>query len=768
MTNLAQGASETGKQAVTALEAILARGEHRARLVEILRPIYERADDWKKLVDLNAVRLAIAEDSAEKIAVLRETAKLRETRGGDADRAFEAARDAFVLDPDDGDTRGEMDRLAEATKKWDALADAYELGIAKTEGIGQRELLAALARVHDKRRDDPRKALDAWDRLFKQDETDVTPLEEMDSLATILSDWSVLVRVLAKKAELVPNDEDRASAWRRVGESKRDMLEDLGGAIEAYERALEIEPDSAWTLDNLIPLYEQKNDAARLVALYRRRVELCGEDDDALKFQLLVDAATRYEAGLEDRKEAIALLNEALGVRGGNAGDVLKRLDALYTHEQMWPELLENLRMQVTTRAEDGEKRFLKKRVGALLAGQLDDPRAALDAYREVVAAEWDADAASAIRAIGEKVEDLRLEAADALEPVLRKAERWSDLVGALEMRLRAQTEPTDRARTLRAVAETCETKLGNPNRAMDAIVRALVDEPSAVDLHESAERLAAAIAEGEGWRRYADALEDRASTLYDSAITTDLYVRLGRVSEEKLKDDERAARAYAKAAEQAGDTTATLVALDRLYARLNDPRALADVLERRIALEAGGHEQAELLHRLASLQIHEFANCSRGLVTLRQALERAPDHAASRDAVTALLAEDALFDEAFDVLEWTYRQLARAEDLVALYKRKVDRALGARDKSRARLDWAKVLENDAKDPKRAIGVLEEALVDDPADLDVLAENRAARADDRRRLEGGERCLGARARRGERRAGGHARRALAAPRDVAA
>jgi tetratricopeptide (TPR) repeat protein len=743
-TELAPAPADSGKQGVLALEAILARGEHKARLVEILRPIYERADDWKRLVSLNDERLGVTEDRSEKVAVLRETAKLEEQRGGDPGKAFDAVRAAFVLDPDDGDTRGELDRLAEVTKRWDALADAYEQGIAKTEGIGQRELLASLARVHDRRRDDPRRALEAWERLFKQDETDIAPLEEMDSLATILSDWNALVRVLVKKVELLSSDEDRASAWRRVGEARRDMLDDVGGAIDAYEAARELEPGSTFTLDNLIALYEQKNDAARLVDLYRRRVDLCGEDDQGLKFQLLVDAATRYETGLEDRREAIAQLNEALTVRPFEP-DVLKRLDALYTHERQWPELLENLRQQATVANDEGTRRFLKKRIGALLASQLEDPRQALESYREVLASDFDSDAVAAVRTLGEKNEDLRLEAAEVLEPVLRKAEKWADLANVFELRLQAQTEPSERAKTLRALAETTESRLGDGERAQGAILRALLEEPHDPGLHSDAERLSERLGTA-GWQRYADALAERAANVFDASITNDLYTRLGRVAEEKLGDDLRAAKAYARATEQAGDTPLLLSALDRLYGRLNDARSLADVLERRIAVENDPSAQAELLHRLASLQIHEFADRSRGLATLRQSLERDPRHAASREAVFGLLSEEALFDEAFDALEWVHRQLGQSEELAKLYRRKVERALTVRDRARARLDLARVLEEDVKDVGRAQRVIEEALEEDPADIDVLVEieRLAPRSDDgwQRASSALERALG--------------------------
>jgi len=117
----------------------------------------------------------------------------------------------------------------------------------------------------------------------------------MDALATLLSDWTSLVRVLNEEGRARPDDETRASTWRRIGEARRDMLDDVAGAIESYERALELEPESTFTIDCLVALYEQKNEASRLVDLYRRRVDLCGEDDADLKFQLLVEAATRYE-----------------------------------------------------------------------------------------------------------------------------------------------------------------------------------------------------------------------------------------------------------------------------------------------------------------------------------------------------------------------------------------------------------------------------------------------------------------------------------------
>ncbi|MGD0674749.1 MAG: tetratricopeptide repeat protein [Polyangiaceae bacterium] len=712
--------ANAGAEAVVMLETILRAPEHKARVVDILRPIYERADDWRKLIDLNEQRLTIATSDGDRVGVWRENAVLWEERGEDRQKAFDAMNAAWTLDPEDGEAREELDRLAGLTRRWDDLAAAYEVAIAKTGGLLKRELLSALAQLHDRRRDDPRRALAAWEQLFALDETELQPLDEMDALATLLSDWRILVRVLTKKAELVPDDETRAATWRRIGEARRDMLEEMGGAIDAYERALEFEPTSTLTIDQLLALYEQKNDARRLVDLYRRRVELCGADEPDLRFRVLVEAATRYERDLSDRRQAIECLVQALAVVPSDSA-VLRRLDALYTQERLWPELLDNLKMQVDLAGEESSKRTLKKRIAALFAVELQDPQSALDSYRDVLAAGFDEESVAAIRSIGESRDDLRADAANALEPVLRDAGRYADLASVLELRLRAQNEPADRARTLRALATVAEEALGDLVRAQSALIRALAEEPQDATLHSDIERLAERVGVV-GWERYGDALQERASTMFDAGVAADLFVRLGRLNEERLGQTARAAKAYAAAAERMGDDAGVLAALDRLFDRLGDSHRLAEVLERRVAVEADKKVQADILFRLGSLQCGTFDRKAEGLATLRLALERVPGHSPSREALASLLETDSLFDDAFEALEFVYRATGASEEVAQLYGRRIVRAQTVEGRTRARIDLAHVLEQLVGDPVRAQRAIEAAIAEDASDEDALSE----------------------------------------------
>lgn len=706
-------------EAVAELEKLLANEALKQRVVEILRPLYEDTDDWKRLVRLNEDRYALAETSQEKVAVLRETARLWEERGRDATRACRALRVAVELDPDDAETRTEFERLCQATNAWDKLTDAYEQALEQNPDVlSKRDLLAKIAEVHDKHRDDPRSALLAYERLRQVDESDLEVLARMEMLATLLSDWAVLVNVLTSKAEYVLEDEERASLWRRVGEAKRDMLEDPTGAIAAYERALELDPESAFTVDCLLELRERGEDAEVLAELYQRRVDLCGEDDAELKYDLLRRAAKTQEEKLSDPRKAIELLSQALAVRPADP-EVLRELDRLYRREEMWPELLENLKLEASRAESSDERAKLRREIGTLLSEKLTSYDEALDAYRLVLdETPSDSDTIAKVFALGKEHEDLRATVTGILVPVLRAAERHLELTEALEMRLSIESEPNERAETLRTVAAVLDEKLGRSADAQAALIRALADRPDAADLHSEIERLAAQ----NGWNAYAEALAERAGSIFEPDVAKDLWARLGRIAEEKLSDDRKAVDAYTRALEQAGEQPELLEALDRLHGKLGNAQALADIIERRIALEASDAGQAELHHRLGVIQARDFKEPARALGSFRTALERMPDHEAAAEELEKLTSERDLFEEAAEVLETVYRKRGKTDRLAGLYEKRVGFADSRDQRIEMRKNLARVLEEDVRDAAAAQRVLQQGLSDDPSDSALLDE----------------------------------------------
>ncbi|MEN9580662.1 MAG: hypothetical protein RJA70_3671, partial [Pseudomonadota bacterium] len=712
-------------RAIEELEKLRAEPEHKLRVVEVLTPLYEQADAWRHLIKLNEDRFQLAESTGEKVQVLRDTANLWEQRGGEPTKARQGLAVAVQLDPEDGEVRAEFERLTELTgasdpRAWESLTEIYSGILGQQPGLSSaRDLWAKVAKTHDGPRNDPRAALHAYAKLREIDSTELEPVVRMEALATLLSDWETLDQVLVAKADLVLDDEERASIWRRVGEGRRDMLDKRSGAIEAYERAIELDPESSFTIDCLTDLYEQENNPAKLVELYQRRVELSDEEDNELRYNLLLICAERQEKDFNDKHAAIESLNRALENQPGDS-TVLGRLNRLYREEALWPELLENLRAQAEGADLPDSRAVLRFEMGQILASRLESYEEALESYRmalQDVPAHVEVRAAA--RVIGQEHEDLRLAVAAILVPALAHAQAHEELVDVLEMRLTVETDPQDRSLTLRAIAEVLQGAIASPSRTQSTLQRAIAEAPEDAELHREVERLCESTG---NWASYADALAERAQGTFDADLAKDLLTRLGRIAEEKLGDLSRAIDAYEKATDQVGDQSSILLELDRLYERSENWIKLAGILERRTGFADSDHQRAELHFRLAKIHLERFSEPAQGLTALRAALELNAFHDEAAAALERLTDKRDLFEEAAEVLENVYRSRAMTDKLASLYEKRVGFAETVGERLDMRRNLARVLEHELGDALGAQKVIQLGLSEDVTDEDQLHE----------------------------------------------
>ena len=704
--------------AIAEIERLLEDPEHKQRVIDLLRPIYRQAESWMGLIKLNEERLELAEDSLDKVDVLNDTAILWEDQLEQPEEAFAVMRQALELAPDSEEVRINLERLAENLGEWEALADSYDAAAAKIEDeFVKRQLLNGLANICDEQLDDPRRALGALRKVSALDPADDEALERMDTLCMLLSDWELMVTVLQQKADNATSDADRARLFGRLGGIKRDMLLDEDGAIEIYEQALDLSPESTRSLDHLIDLYEER-DADRFVELLEQRIVLAEGGSDT-RHDLVIKAADVYEKRLEKPDEAIRVLQLALDERPTDL-DVLLRLERLFQTQEMFDELLENLKTQASVADEADKRHLLRNKIGDLYLSQFENAHDALEQYRLIIEEnDQDSHAVAAVRKIGEQFEDLRLDVADLLEPVLNGAQQHEDLVAVMELRFSALTDPSDRAKTLNAMALIQEEQLDQPGAARDTLLRALTEIPDDAALHGDINRLCELTGE---FDKYADALSERAAETYDAVIQTDLYARLGRIAEEHLEDRDRAIDAFSKAAEQAIEPAPLFEALDRLYLSAENWRELGRVLERRVELTEEPAAQADLYHRLGALQIQRFEDRDAGLATLRIAADLNPEHVGVREELEKLTDVEELFEEAAEALDTMYRVAQDSAARARLRNKRISYAPSTSERVRLRLELAQMLEDESFDTKSAQDVIQQALADEPSDPELLAQ----------------------------------------------
>lgn len=692
----------------------------RQRAVEHLAPVYESRDDAEKLVALADLRLLDAEAPEERAALLRARATSVERTGGAAVAFGDAAR-AFALDPEDDDGLELLERLAGVRGAWGDLVSALEGGLAAANTGRKRDIQERLAKLHDARLDDPRRALAAWEAALALDPADASPLDQVEELASLLSDWAAMVRALEQRLVHALGDDERASLHRRIAELRRDMLDDPDGAVVAYEAALVDEPGSAFTVDRLLELLEAKGASPRRLELLRRRAELAeveGEEAGA-RAGWLEDAARVAEA-LDDRDGAIALLVEA-GELVEPTDARLEALGRLYEATGRSRELAEVLASRAE-RTDDvaAAQRFRLARAG-LLASALDAPEEALDAYARLLDAADDDEARAGVRALGEAHESLALRASDVLAEHEAGRGRWSEVIRALELRVRTETEAAARATTWRRLAEVAERELADVARAEAALAAALHETPDDGSLYADLERVAR-LGGREALRRFVVTSKDEVPRMLDARVSADVWAAVARVAAKELEDDREAAESYRRALELGGDDAGLLDELADSLGRLGAAKELADVLERRVAQEDDVVRAADLDYRLARVRLDALADKREALRALRAAVERHPKHEDARRALEGLVDDPEVGAESFEALEVALREAPDPDGLVRLFEGRLASASDAVERRRARLDLARVLEQDVGAPDRAQRVVEAALAAAPLDADLKVE----------------------------------------------
>ena len=262
-------------------------------------------------------------------------------------------------------------------------------------------------------------------------------------------------------------------------------------------------PDDAEALEQLERLYEASRSAAEILGVARRRAALA---TGAERLALLLNAAKIVEevgdpaAALEALRAARAADPEAI--------EPLLELERLLSRAEPGPELVEVLGALAVAAGDDAVRRVeLHLRRAALLeAGP--DPRAAIEAYADVLAqGPRDAGAVAGLERLLARPETAP-DAARVLEDVHRATGDARKLAALLEVRL-ATADGSERPGLLAELAALHE-RLGDRAQAFGAKLRQLDDAvrrgEDAPGVRADLERLAAATG---AWAELARALEE-------------------------------------------------------------------------------------------------------------------------------------------------------------------------------------------------------------------------------------------------------------------
>lgn len=707
----------TNGDAIAALERLLGNEDHRFRVAQILEPLYQATDNWQKLVVIYDVQMESINDQVRRVEILREISSIHEHRSGDIRKAFEAMAKAWREDIIDSEVLGSLEALATKLEDWGRLVTVLTEGI---EGSYDYELQAniwlKIARIHEEAESNPTAAVEAYNKLLEVKEDSEEAIDALERLLPSLGQFTELVTILRKKAELAPDPLDAKDCFYKIAEIQESTLEDTEEAITTLRNLLNIDDTDEVAIASLERLYLASESWTDLVGIYQRKIESLMDTDE--RRTVIFQMAYVYEAKVEEAFEAVAAYRSVLDE---NADDIeaLVALNRLYTNEKMWPDLLEIMDRQISLTSDPSETNNLNYRAGWVLQNEMDELESSIERYESVLQDDPTyGDARQALEVLVREP-DAREPAARVLEPLYRAAGEWDPLIEVLELQLESETDPMVKVELLKKVAELNEEGRTDSRAAFDAYGRAFNEDPSDDDATGHLERLAQQLSI---WAELTAIYEKRLEDIYEDDLGRRITMTLARVFEEALGDDAKAIEKYNKALDYSGDDSKPLAALDRLLERTSDWRELAKVLEREVESAGDPAVEATLMFRLGNLRRTEFEEPNEAISAYREVLDRDQQHEGTLAALEELLEVEACTEQVLDILEPVYENAENHERVTWLAWKRLELIEDPFDRASLLERIAELSETQLGDQARAMDAFGHALIQRPDEPRYIEE----------------------------------------------
>ncbi|RMG99750.1 MAG: tetratricopeptide repeat protein [Deltaproteobacteria bacterium] len=618
--------------------------------IEQLERLAEATGEWKKLADLLAAQVDRLLDPAQKVGMLLRIAQMQETRLGDLDAAVERYQQVLEEDPECIEALDALDRIYEASERWDDLVSNLRRRVNITGDEAQViDLYFRIGQITQLRLGDTARALDAYREILNLDPNHGPTLqalellfaegEHQNEIAEILEPiyheqerWDALVKLGETKLGTLEDPIDRLAVVQNVAEICEHKLGDIGEAYIWWLRAYMDDPLNEQVTAEMERLAEATQEWGHIVAVGEQILE--SDPSPEIRKAVLMRSAKVLDEHLHDYDAAVEAYRGVLEIDPDNA-EALAALDRIYEATGRSAELAEILGRRIQLTVDPEQLIDLYMRLGQTYERDLGSPEQAISAYKQVL--EQDPGNRPAL---------------ERLEELFLAEQRWEDLFEVYQKI--ADTAHTDEemADCYQRMAKIASDALDRPSDAIDLWARVLDlrgEDPLALDelarLYEAAGR----------WDELVEILERRVYVLEDPADKVGVYQTMGRVYAEHLDRERAALDAWLNALELDPTNPVTLEALEQIYETNQAWVELVDVLEttRGLGVETiGADRMLEVAAKIGRIQGEYLMQTEAAIEAWHEVLEHDPGNMEALEALENLYTQEARWGEAVQVLE--------------------------------------------------------------------------------------------------------------------
>jgi len=583
---------------------------------------------------------AVTEDPQHRAALVVARARLIERADPTAaTRAAELYESALEMDPHAIGALDALERIYREHGEWRALAVTLTRQAEQSQEPHRRS--AALYRLGHI--DDERLSLRAESVSALVDAVEATPndplvLEELARGYELSQTHDRLAEVLGALVDLSPDRRDRVTLLHRLGLVLEGPLADPERAVQRYQQALALDPIAVPVLQALGRLLASRKQWAALIDMHANEANATEVAERAANAHARI--AEVFETQLRDAAEAVNHHARALALVPGFATS-FKALTRLYVQLERHREVVELLERAIAEASLPSLKIAYLMKVGTIWEDTLGDPVQALHAYRRV-----------------QELSPEDLVAIHAIQRVTETAGRHKQLVEALQREAELVQDRPLRVGLLHRAGTVLDEHLGDQEAALARFRSALEIDPTFVPGLASVGRIYYRAG------RWAELLDvyGRQAAASAPAEAVGLYFKMGELSEEKLGDNEAAARWYRRALEVDKTFRPAIRALVRRCRESRDWPGLANALAIEVAAIEHAPQRAIAWFRIGQLHEEWLSDIDKAMAAYQHALENKANYRPARLALARLCAHKKQWMQLIDLLS---QEAAATDDVV-------------------------------------------------------------------------------------------------------
>lgn len=619
--------------AISMFSRVIEKQPNNASALLNLDDLYRRKEDWSRLVSVLVRREKLAESASDLAELQIRRARVLDERLAQREEAADLYLDVLSTFPDQAEVVHALGKLLLEDVRKERIARALEPIFAQRGQFGRqldmlsvlieteqdlkqrRDLAKRAAQVAETRLGNLEIAFELAGEALKSDPSQEECRDTFLRLAAATSEYKAAAAILEEALERPGLEASTVSLLAgALGDVFDGQLEDKNKAIEAYQRALRSDGGNAMAVAALERLLGAQERWKELSELFSGQASRSSEKTAKVTLGLAIAAIRDQRLGELDG--AIEAYREVLSVEPAEPTVLAKLAEALERKER-WRELVGVLDRMRDASTDLEVQAATDVKAGEVLHQRLKDRKAGIERYQRALAKR--PGHLGAVKGLEALLEDLEMRpyAGALLEPYYAEAERWTDLVIALESQLASAAEPERRRSLFLRIAEVERTKLGQADAAFQTLSRAFRENLIAKDERKALEDAAVSARKArELAQMYEDALASNPKDL-------DLLRDLAHLYDGPAADPASARSAWDRLLKDKPSDKQALEALERLHASGDNPAALAEVLLQR-AEASSGEERVGYFRRASAIYEEAAEDLGRAI----QAMERASSEA--------------------------------------------------------------------------------------------------------------------------------------------